>query len=313
MRILVVGGSGQVGRALSKLAWPVGISAAAPAREELDLTDRSQVGAAVAAERWGAVINAAAYTAVDNAESDVETAWRVNALGPALLAAATRAAGVPLIHVSTDYVFDGEKEDFYVETDPTGPLGVYGASKLGGEAAVRTGNPRHVILRTAWLVSPHGSNFVKTMLRLAVQRPSLRVVDDQRGCPTSAADLAEALGAIAVRAAREAAAPGGTYHFVNTGEATWCSFAREIFAISASLGGPSAAVTPITTGDYPTPARRPRNSRLSTGKIGRDFGIVPRPWQAATTEVVTALVRGRIEAGRTQATDMLPTPPTDAT
>ena len=290
MRILVVGGSGQVGRELAKLAWPAGVSAATPVRGELDLSDARQVNAAVAGEPWGAVINAAAYTAVDKAESDVETAWRVNALGPALLAAATRAAGIPLIHVSTDYVFDGEKDGFYVEADPVGPLGVYGASKLGGEAAVRTGNPRHVIVRTAWVVSAHGANFVKTMLRLAADRPSLRVVDDQRGCPTSAADLAQALATIAVRMAGSADTPLGTYHFVNAGEATWCSFAREIFSASASLGGPFAAVTPIATSEYPTPARRPRNSRLATAKIGRDFGIVPRPWQAATAEVVAALV-----------------------
>ena len=313
MRILVVGGSGQVGQELAKLAWPVGVSVSAPPRGALDLADQTKARAAVAAEPWRAVINAAAYTAVDKAESDVETAWRVNALGPALLAAATREAGIPLIHVSTDYVFDGEKAGPYLESDPTGPLGVYGASKLGGEAAVRTANPRHVIVRTAWLVSAHGANFVKTMLRLAGERPSLRVVADQHGSPTSAADLAAVLATIALRTAADAAAPCGTYHFVNAGEATWYDFAREIFAMSAALGGPFATVTPIATSEYPTPARRPRNSRLSTLKIEHDFGIVPRPWQAATAEVVAALVGSRRTPGRTPAANMLPTPSTDAT
>ncbi len=214
----------------------------------------------------------------------------MNAIGPAILAHATKRNNVPLVHVSTDYVFDGNKATPYVETDPTNPLGVYGASKLGGEQAVRTANPRHAIVRTAWLVSPHRSNFLKTMLRLARERDELRVVADQAGCPTSAADLAVALATVTLRVAEDSEAVAGTYHFVNSGEASWFSFAQAIMAASAAHKGPVAAVMPITTEDYPTPAIRPRNSRLSTGRLEKTFGLAPRPWQTAIEEVVGAVL-----------------------
>ena len=288
--ILVTGGGGQVGTELRRLAARDKATVIAPARGELDISDPRAVAAFVASRPWSAVINAAAYTAVDRAESDVAEAWRVNALGPAALASAASQAGVPIIHLSTDYVFDGAKADFYVEDDPVAPLGVYGASKEGGEQAVRTAAPRHVILRTAWVVSPHGGNFIKTMLRLGAERPLLRVVDDQRGCPTSAADIAEAALAIAARLSADPAAPSGTYHFVNEGEATWCGFAREIFAIAGEAGLSVPQVEPIGTADYPTPARRPANSRLSTKKLTRDFAIAPRPWRPAVREIVQALI-----------------------
>jgi dTDP-4-dehydrorhamnose reductase len=236
------------------------------------------------------VISAGAYTAVDKAESDVVSAWRVNALGPAALAAATAKAGAPLIHISTDYVFSGDKPGYYVEGDPVSPLGVYGASKEAGEQAVRTANPRHVVLRTAWLVSPHGNNFVKSMLRLGAERPTLRVVDDQRGCPTSATDLAGAVMAVTQRLVDDPASPVGDYHFVNAGEASWCEFARAIFEIAAAYGRAAPTVEPITTADYPTPARRPANSRLSTEKIHRDFGVAPRPWRVALDEIIERLL-----------------------
>jgi dTDP-4-dehydrorhamnose reductase len=190
--VLVTGGSGQVGTALKRLA-PEGFELIAPGRAELDLADPEAIAAMVASRPWIAVINAAAYTAVDKAEGDVVAAWRANALAPAAFAAATRVAGIPLIHVSTDYVFDGAKPDAYVEGDPVGPVGVYGASKEAGEQAVRTANPHHIILRTAWVVSPDGANFIKTMLRLGADRPELRVVGDQHGCPTSADDIAHTL------------------------------------------------------------------------------------------------------------------------
>jgi dTDP-4-dehydrorhamnose reductase len=287
--ILLTGGDGQVGTELRRLA-PAHWRIAAPDEQELDLTDPDAIAAAVASGDWSAVINAAAYTAVDKAESAVTLAWRVNALGPAALAEATAKAGIPLVHISTDYVFDGGKPGYYVEGDPVGPMGVYGASKEGGEQAVRTGNPRHVIVRTAWLVSPHGSNFVKTMLRLGADRPVLRVVDDQRGCPTSAGDLAEALITITERLVSDAEAPCGDYHFVNAGEATWCEFARTIFEFGRSFDHPTPTVEGITTADYPTPARRPANSRLSTDKIRRDFGVEPRPWREAIEEIVAQLL-----------------------
>ena len=179
--VLVTGGSGQVGSALLRLDGEF----VAPSRAELDLADAGALVAAVSARPWHAVVNAGAYTAVDKAESDVVAAWKVNALAPAALAAATRTAGIPLIHISTDYVFDGSKPEPYVEDDAVRPIGVYGASKEAGEQAVRTANPAHVILRTAWVVSPDGANFIKTMLRLGADRPELRVVADQYGCPHS--------------------------------------------------------------------------------------------------------------------------------
>ena len=300
--ILLTGGGGQVGTELRRLALTdrkmVEFEIVAPGRGELDLADPEAIARAVAARPWAAVINSGAYTAVDKAETDPVTAWKVNALGPAALAHATAVAGVPLLHVSTDYVFDGAKPGPYVEDDAVGPLGVYGASKEAGEQAVRTGNPRHIVLRTAWVVSPHGGNFVKTMLRLAETRDELRVVDDQHGCPTSAADIAKTLITVARRLIDDPAAPVGTYHFVNSGEATWCGFAREIFARAEAHGRKAPRVEAITTADYPTPARRPANSRLDTARLARDFGVTPRPWRTAAAEVVDSLLAATIEEKR---------------
>lgn len=286
--ILLTGGSGQVGTEIIRQA-PAGLNIVAPGRAQLDMADAEAIAALVASRSWAAVINCAAYTAVDKAETEVVAAWRVNALAPAALARASAEADIPLIHVSTDYVFDGSKAGFYVETDPVAPVGVYGASKEGGEQAVRTANPRHVILRTAWVVSPHGSNFVKTMLRLAETRSELNVVDDQHGCPTSAADIAATVLAIAERMIEDADAPTGTYHFVNEGEATWCEFARAIFTAAQAHGLAPPTVHPIPSSAYPTPARRPANSRLSTEKLRRDYAIAPRPWPAALAEIMAAL------------------------
>jgi dTDP-4-dehydrorhamnose reductase len=291
MDILVTGGSGQVGLELQRLQLPSGVVLHAPGRAEFDLESAPAIAQAVAARPWAAVINTAAYTAVDRAESDVVAAWRLNALAPAALATATAAAGIPLVHVSTDFVFDGAKEAPYVEDDAVGPLGVYGASKEGGEQAVRTANPRHVIARTAWVVSPHRANFLKTMLRLGAERPVLRVVADQRGCPTSAADLAAALLAIALRLARDPDAPTGTFHVVNDGEATWHGLAEAIFAKAARRGRARPVVEAIGTADYPTPARRPANSRLSCAKLGAAYGLKLRPWQPAIGDILDELLR----------------------
>lgn len=287
--ILVTGGTGQVGTELLARA-PADLEIVAPPRAELDLSDPASIERAFAARSYAAVINAGAYTAVDKAESDVVTAWKVNALAPAALAALTARASVPMVQVSTDYVYDGAKAEPYLESDPVGPLGVYGASKLGGELAVRTANPRHVIVRTAWVFSPHGANFVKTMLRVGAERPALRVVDDQRGCPTAAADIADALLTVARRLLGDPAAPTGTYHFAGEGETSWCGFAREIFRAAAERGGPAPTVEAITTADYPTPARRPANSRLSTEAIRRDFGVRPQRWENAVGGVVATLI-----------------------
>lgn len=296
LHILITGGTGQVGMELQAAEWPADVVLHAPTRAGLDLGDPASVRAAFAAAPFAAVINAGAHTAVDKAESEAAATFAANAMGPAILADATREAGIPLVQVSTDYVFDGTGAGAYVETDPVGPLGVYGASKLAGELAVLSGNPRAVVLRTAWVLSAHRANFLKTMLRLAADLPVLRVVDDQHGCPTSARDIAAALKTITLRMIADAGAPTGVYHFVNAGETTWAGLASEIFAVSAAASGPSATVEGIPSSDYPTPARRPANSRLVTGKLTRDYGIAPRRWQEAVAEIVEELNAERAAA-----------------
>lgn len=291
--VLVTGGGGQLGTELQRCTWPEGWQVEAIDQADLDLADTAAIAAKVQERDWAAVINGAAYTAVDKAESDVVTAWTVNALAPAALGEACAKAGIPLVQVSTDYVFAGDKADAWDVEDPVGPLGVYGASKLGGELAVRTSGARAVIVRTAWLVSAHGSNFVKTMLRAGATNRALRVVDDQHGSPTAAADLARTLMAIAVRLAEDADAPTGTFHFSNAGAVSWAGFAAEIFRQSALRGGPAAEVIPITTADYPTDARRPANSLLGHAAIRDAYGIVPRDWKAALGEILDELIGER--------------------
>jgi dTDP-4-dehydrorhamnose reductase len=281
-RILVTGGSGQVGTELQALAPEFGVEIVAPGRGELDLSSSCRIGEFLDRTPVSTVINCAAYTAVDKAESEPDLAMEVNAVAPELIAKASAARAIRLLHVSTDYVFDGSKVAPYVEDDPVAPLGVYGQSKLQAEQSIRACHPDHVILRTAWVVSPHGHNFVKTMLRLGAERKQLRVVDDQLGCPTSAHDIARTLLTIAGRPEAR-----GTYHFVNAGEASWSELARFVFG----RAGMDVAVEPITTADYPTPARRPANSRLSTAKLSQELGITQRPWQEAVGEVVDALTK----------------------
>lgn len=289
----MTGGAGQVGRALARHRWPDGWEAVALTRAELDLSDPSAIAAVLAGRPWAAAINAAAYTAVDRAEQEPVAAWAVNALAPAALAQGCRAADIPLVHVSTDYVFDGSKRGAWEVDDPVGPLGVYGASKLGGELAVATAHPRHAIVRTAWVVGPDGANFVKAMLRVGAERPALRVVDDQHGSPTSADDLAAVLALVAVRMADDRDAPAGLFHFSNSGPTTWCGFARAIFAEAARRGGPLPVVEAIGTADYPTPARRPANSLLSTARIELEYGVVPRPWPVAVEPILDQLIGPR--------------------
>jgi dTDP-4-dehydrorhamnose reductase len=294
--ILITGGAGQVGLALQRVSWPDPVVLHAPDRAALDLSDAAAIAAAFARTPFKAVINAAAYTAVDKAESDEAAAFAVNATAPGLLAQAAAEHGAAMLQVSTDYVFDGSKTEPYVEDDATGPLGVYGASKLAGEQAVLAAHPRPVILRTAWVLSPDRANFLKTMLRLAAERPTLRVVEDQIGCPTSAADIAETLKILTLRLLADPAAPHGVYHFVNAGETSWADLAREIMVLSAQRGGPTALVEGIPTTGYPTPARRPANSRLATDKITLDFAIHPRPWREAVAEIVNQLLTERAAA-----------------
>ena len=286
--VLVTGGKGQLGLELQRVPWPAGWDVHAIDIDELDLTDTKAIAAAVAARPYAAIVSGGAYTAVDKAEDDQVMAWAVNALAPAALAAAAKAAGIPIVQVSTDYVFDGTEPGARQPDEPTAPKNVYGASKLGGELAVRSSGARHAIVRTAWVVSAHGNNFVKTMLRLAETRDELGVVEDQHGAPTAAADLAGAI--VRVTVALAAGVPSGTWHFANAGDTNWADFARAIFVGSAARGGPSARVNGIPTSDYPTPAARPAWSRLDTTSLQSEFGITPRRWEAALDDILDELI-----------------------
>lgn len=292
MRILIAGSQGQLARALVELApRAADVQAFAAGRPALDLTSAASVLRTLGDFKPDIIINAAAYTAVDKAESEPEAAMALNCTGPQRLAEEAARIGAAIIHVSTDYVFDGTKSAPYVETDPTGPVSSYGRSKLAGELAVAAACPRHVILRTAWVHSPFGANFVKTMLRLAGERPELRVVDDQIGCPTYAPHLAAAILELARQLPQAASAPEwGVYHAAGRGAVTWCGFAREIVRQSARHGGPSVPVAGIATADYPTPARRPANSRLDSGKLERTFGIALPTWEQGAEECVSRLL-----------------------
>ena len=278
MRVLVFGGGGQVGFDLARARWPEGFALRSLDWAEADITEPAAIAAALAAERADLAVNLAAYTAVDRAESESERAWAVNCAGAENVARAASTRGVPLVHISTDYVFDGKKSSPYREEDPVNPLGQYGASKEAGERAVREAAPRHVILRTQWVYGVAGANFVKTMLRLGRERDVVRVVADQWGGPTAAADLARAIVAIAERIAVGSAA-WGTYHYAGAGAVSWHGFAEAIFDLAAPYLGRRPRLERVATADYPTPARRPLNSVLDCEKIRRDFGITPRPWR----------------------------------
>jgi dTDP-4-dehydrorhamnose reductase len=301
MNILICGGSGQVGIELRRLSWPAGVHVYAPGRDILDLENEHSVVGVMTSQRWACVVNVAAFTAVDRAETEISHAWRLNAWAPALLAHESAKLGIPIVHVSTDYVFDGKSREPYRPLDPVHPLSVYGASKEGGEQAVRTANARHVILRTAWVVSANRNNFVKTMLRLAESLDSLRVVDDQVGCPTSARDLAEAIRIVVLHhITGSGSGPYGTYHFVNAGSTTWYDFARAIMAGARHRGACSVRVEPIQTAHYKTAACRPLNSVLSTETLTHDFGIRPRAWPLALDEILDVLVEPPVTTGATR-------------
>jgi dTDP-4-dehydrorhamnose reductase len=292
MRIAVTGKQGQVVQSLLTLGAARGIDVVAIGRPEMDLTDASSVEAAIEAARADIVVSAAAYTAVDKAESEPDLAFAVNAAGAGLVSQAAKRMQIPIIHLSTDYVFGGDKPSPYVETDPNAPISVYGRSKLEGERLVAAANADHAILRTAWVYSPFGANFLKTMLRLAETRDQLRVVDDQRGCPTSALDIADAILAIASRLVTDTdPALRGVFHLTGSGEATWADFAEEIFRQSQALGRPSALVEHITTAEYPTPARRPANSRLSGEKLATIYGVRLPDWKQSTHIVMQAILK----------------------
>ncbi len=292
-RILILGKEGQVARALREVLPANGFDVTAIGRPEIDLLDPQTAARAILAAAPTLVILAAAYTAVDRAEDDGEAANTINAVAPGAVAGAAFDIGAPIIHFSTDYVFDGTKPSPYTEDDTAAPLGVYGATKLAGELAVARANPRHVILRTAWVCSPTGSNFVKTILRLAAERPVLRVVADQHGVPTFAADIAQAVQTIALRLhADKPVETGhwGLFHLANEGLTTWHGFASAIVARAAARGVKPVPVEAISTADYPTRARRPAYSKLSTAKIAEIYGIRMPAWQASLETCLDTLL-----------------------
>jgi dTDP-4-dehydrorhamnose reductase len=290
VKVLVTGRAGQLVRGLLEAADGAGVQVVAIGRPELDLVDEKSVAAAVAREHPDVVVNAAADTAVDKAETEPAAAHAVNALGAEHVARACAAHSVPIIHISTDYVFDGMKDGPYLEDDPTAPINVYGRTKLEGERRVAVACERHLILRTAWLHSPWGTNFVKTMLRMAATRPNIGVVNDQKGSPTYAPDLARLVLAIAARAVADPAGMRwGVYHAVGGGQTTWFGFAREVFRCAAEHGLPVADVTAIAASDYPTTARRPANSRLNCNRLRLLLGLELPDWRVGVQDCVARL------------------------
>ncbi len=293
MRIAVTGTAGQVVQSLTDVGPRLGAEVIPVGRPHLDLLQPGTILPALRAAAPDVIVSAAAYTAVDKAETDRESAFAINATGAGAVAQAAAVLNVPILHLSTDYVYDGAKSSPYVETDPTGPISVYGNSKLEGEQLVAAATPNHVILRTAWVYSPFGNNFVKTMLRLAESRETLNVVADQHGCPTSALDIAEAIISIAHQLlGSDAAELRGVFHLSGQGEAVWADFAQEIFAGLKARGGKSVLVQRIPTIDYPTPAHRPANSRLSGKKLQQAYGILMPDWHISLNKVLNRLISG---------------------
>ncbi|WP_256775335.1 MULTISPECIES: dTDP-4-dehydrorhamnose reductase [unclassified Stenotrophomonas] len=296
MTVLLFGGNGQLGRELQRALAPLGTivattrSGALPdgsACETADFNEPASLVALLDRVRPDVVVNAAAYTAVDRAEEERDAAWRANAEAPGVIARWCAAAGVPLVHYSTDYVFDGQGTRPYREDDATAPLGVYGASKLAGEEDIRAAGGRHLIFRTAWVYAPHSANFLRTMLRVGADRDVLRVVADQIGTPTPAALIAD----VTAQALQHAGGLSGTWHLTANGETSWHGFAEAIFAEAVSAGKLARApkVEAITTADYPTPAKRPAYSHLDVSKLESDFGIALPSWQDGLKQVIAAL------------------------
>ena len=283
MRFLLFGGSGQVGHALG-VCWPSGDELTVSTRQDCDFADEVSVRALVRRVRPDVIVNAAAYTAVDKAESDRERCFTINAATPTVIAAEAAALGATLVHYSTDYVFDGDHATPYVEEDSTGPRNVYGASKLAGERGIAEAGGEFLILRTSWVYSNNGANFLKTMLRLGAERTELRIVADQRGAPTSAEAIAGATLRI-LKLAGEGGWTSGLFHMTAAGATTWYGFARAIFA---RAGGPTPSLVPIATAEYPTPAARPANSILSNDKFARTFGFRLPDWEQQLDAVMGA-------------------------
>ena len=295
MRILVTGTQGQVVQALVQRGAEIAIDVITIGRPQMDMADPAQtisaMKAAIAAFKPNVIVNAAAYTAVDQAEDEPELAHTVNALSAGAVAKAAADAGLPIIQISTDYVFDGTKKTPYTESDVPNPQGVYGHSKLAGEQLIAAANPQHLIFRTAWVYSPFGKNFVKTMLKLAETRDEISVVADQFGNPTSAFDIANGIIAAARHIISEPSAIAwGTYHLAGTGSTHWAGFAEDIFCLSAARGGPSANIRHIITTEYPTKAKRPANSQLNCDAFELAFGWKSAPWQDSLADSISAIL-----------------------
>jgi dTDP-4-dehydrorhamnose reductase len=287
MKLLVIGENGQLGWEVCRQGKNQGIDISSLDLPDFDITEPSKAKKAVSQAGVSLVINASAYTAVDKAESEPEVAFAVNRDGPAYLAASCAEIGIPLIHISTDYVFDGRKNDPYLETEPVSPLGMYGKSKAAGETEIRNTLKEHIIIRTAWLYGLHGNNFVKTMLRLREEKEVFRVVADQYGCPTYAADLADAILTIATQISQQCNIIWGTYHYCGKGVTSWHGFAQAIFDLANHYDTfQGKEVAPITTSEYPTPAKRPANSSMDCSLIIKNFGISLRPWQESLADMV---------------------------
>ena len=286
-KILLTGAAGQVGQAVVRLAAQYPVDLVAFPRALLDITDEAQVLALLTEHRPDFVFNAAAFTAVDLAESEVDAAFAINALGARHLAKACAALNIPLVHLSTDYIFDGTKASAYVESDPANPQGVYGASKWQGEQEIRALCPKHFIIRVSWVFGSDGANFVKTILRLSAARDTLSIVADQKGCPTSADSIAHLLFQLALKNSPLF----GTYHFCNSAVTTWYEFAEAIVA-QAKLRAPLRveSILPINTEDYPTPAQRPKNSELDCHLLERVLGFTLPAWRDELRLVIQALV-----------------------
>ena len=294
MRILLTGANGQVGWELSSRSGQQGFEVLALDRSDLDITDPVSVKREVNRSGVSLVVNAAGYTAVDEAESEPELAFAANRDGPAYLASACEKVGIPLVHISTEYVFDGQKQESYLVTDPVSPLGVYGKSKAAGEVAVRENLPEHVILRTSWVYGVRGHNFVKTMLRLGREREVVHVVADQYGCPTYAADLAEAILRVAAHVLEGRQIHWGTYHYCGQGVTSWHGFAEAIFNLARRyIPLKVKQIEAVTTAEYHTAAKRPANSVLDCSLFISHFGFAPKLWNERLARMLDQVLSGK--------------------
>ena len=291
MRILITGAQGQLGRELTEQSQLRGCCVQAPSEDDLDITNLEKVDRIIACHPPDLVINTAAYTQVDKAESEETLAFEVNKTGCVNLARICAKNQIPLVQISTDYVFNGQKGTPYLETDPISPLGVYGRSKAAGEIEIRKHLKEHIILRTSWLYGIYGQNFVKTMLNLATSKPNIRVVSDQYGSPTNAADLSRAILTISDRLHSGFDIAWGTYHYCGRGVISWHTFAEKIMDLAQLHEGiRTARVEPVATADYPTRALRPVYSALDCGRISKHFGIKPQPWQKSLETTIRKLL-----------------------